>query len=215
MNTKAPFVLASNWFWKWFSGKVGVWLVQEIGLNGKWLLLTVKCVLWSCKMISVFILPSNHFWNWDTQREELTDAQREKEREREKTTHRRTKGERSRRRLRSCLCTNRDLAKHRAVCDCAKCRSRSREALIAISRSTAPIAISLSRQSWSREAPRRLQPLVEPSCLSLFLLLSIWPDLMIFFFLGFVCVFVLRNEWYYIFVWQPRKCEKIDRKSVV
>ena len=26
------------------------------------------------------------------------------------------------------------------------------------------------------------------------------------FFLGFVCV--LRNEWYYIFVWQPRKCEK-------
>ena len=26
------------------------------------------------------------------------------------------------------------------------------------------------------------------------------------FFLGFVCV--LRNEWYYIFVWQPRKCEQ-------
>ena len=38
-----------------------------------------------------------------------------------------------------------------------------------------------------------------------------------FFFLGFVCVSVLRNEWYYIFVWQPRKCEKmwaISRKCV-
>ena len=30
-----------------------------------------------------------------------------------------------------------------------------------------------------------------------------------FFFLGFVCVSVLRNEWNYIFVWQPRKCEKM------
>ena len=41
------------------------------------------------------------------------------------------------------------------------------------------------------------------------------PDLMIFFLLGFVCV--LRNEWYYIFVWQPRKCEKMwatSRKCV-
>ena len=28
------------------------------------------------------------------------------------------------------------------------------------------------------------------------------------FFLGFVCVSVLRNEWYYIFVWQLRKCEQ-------
>ena len=29
-----------------------------------------------------------------------------------------------------------------------------------------------------------------------------------YFFLGFVCVSVLRNEWYYIFFWQPRKCEQ-------
>ena len=36
---------------------------------------------------------------------------------------------------------------------------------------------------------------------------QIWPDLMIFF-LGFVCVSVLRNEWYYIFVSQLRKCEQ-------
>ena len=155
-------------------------------------------------------------------------------------THRRAKGERSRRRLRS-----REAPR----------RSRSREASIAISRSTASIAITRSidrnlanRRSQSREAPCRSQPLVEPSCLSLFLLLSIWPDLMIFFsefclcfcikewmilyiclatekmwpdltifFLGFVCVSILRNEWYYIFVWQPRKCEKMwatNRKCV-
>ena len=121
----------------------------------------------------------------------------------------------------------------------APCQSRSREASIAISWSTMPIAISPSRRTRSREAPRQSQPLAEPSRLSLFLLLSIWPDLMIFFsrfclcfcieewiilyirlatekmwpdfmifFLGFVCVSVLRNEWYYIFVWQSRKCDQ-------
>ena len=118
-------------------------------------------------------------------------------------THRRAKGERSRRRLRS-----REAPR----------RSRSREASIAISRSTASIAITRSidrnlanRRSQSSEAPCWSQPLVEPSRLSLFLLLSIWPDLIIFFFffLGFVCVSVLRNEWYYIFIWQPRKCDQI------
>ena len=118
----------------------------------------------------------------------------------------------------------------------------------------APIAISRSvdlafafAKRRSREAPhwsrlclrRAISPVVEPSHLSLFLLLSIWPDLMIFFsrfclcfcieewiilyirlatekmwpdfmifFLGFVCVSVLRNEWYYIFVWQSRKCDQ-------
>ena len=90
-----------------------------------------------------------------------------------------------------------------------------------------PIAISISpsyrSRSQHRAARSRLRlhraisPLVEPSRLSLFLLLSIWLDLMIFFFLGFVCVSVLRNEWYYIFVWQPRKCEKMwatSRKCV-
>ena len=38
-----------------------------------------------------------------------------------------------------------------------------------------------------------------------------------YFFLGFVCVSILRNEWYYIFVWQLRKCEKMwatSRKCV-
>ena len=180
-------------------------------------------------MISVFILPSNHFWNWDMQREELTDVQREKKREKEWLTNSQ--------REKDCA-VDRDLA----------------FVPIAISRSTVPIAIAQSvdcdlAKHWlrSREAPRRSQPIVEPSRLSLFFLLSIWPDLMIFFFwvlfvflywgmndiiylfgnrenvrkrdriwldlmifsLGFVCVSVLRNEWYYIFVWQPRKCDRI------
>ena len=40
-------------------------------------------------------------------------------------------------------------------------------------------------------APRRaISPLVEPSCLSLFLLLSIWSDLMIFFFWVLFLVFL-------------------------
>ena len=64
--------------------------------------------------------------------------------------------------------------------DCANHRSRSREA---------------SRQSRSRLRADR----DHAKCL----------DLMIFFFLlGFVCVSVLRNEWYYIFVWQSRKCDQ-------
>ena len=98
---------------------------------------------------------------------------------------------------------------------------------IAISRSTVSIAISPSHRSRSCEAPRRSQlrshkasiaiswstapiaaprwtqsPLSLPSSLNL----TGFDD---FFFLGFVCVSVLRNEWYYIFVWQPRKCEKM------
>ena len=125
-------------------------------------------------------------------------------------THRRAKGERSRRRLRSRLCVDHDLAKHRADRDLA----------------FAPIA-----------APRRTQlPLSLPSSLNLtefndffFWVLFVFlywrmNDIIYlfgnrenvrkcdwiwwFFFLGFVYVFVLRNEWYYIFVWQPRKCEQ-------
>ena len=157
-------------------------------------------------MISVFILPSNHFRNWDAQREELTDAQREKEREKERLID---AVARSRRWSRSRLRADRDLA----------------FALIAISPSTAPIVISPSSRSRSQQravrsrlrlrrtispspsphdlAPRRTQlPLSLPSSLNL----TGFDD---FFFLGFVCVSILRNKWYYIFVWQPRKCEKI------
>ena len=71
-----------------------------------------------------------------------------------------------------------------------------------------PIAIAAPRCVISSSpppcdlAPRWTQsPLSLPSSLNL----TGFDD---FFFLGFVCVFVLRNEWYYIFVWQPRKCEQ-------
>ena len=88
-------------------------------------------------------------------------------------------------------------------------------------------------RSWLRKAPRRPQ-----SCLhadhdlakhradrspSLNLIASLssffsqFDQIWWFFFLGFVYVSVLRNEWYYIFVWQPRKCEKMwatNRKCV-
>ena len=56
---------------------------------------------------------------------------------------------------------------------------------------------------------RRSQPLVEPSHLSLSSFFSQFDRIWYFFFLGFVCVSVLRNEWYYIFVWQSRKCDRI------
>ena len=169
-------------------------------------------------MISVFILPLNHFWNWDAQREELTNVQREKERER--TTHIRVKGERSAvdrdlaftpiaisrstAPIAIARSVDHNLAKHHAGRDRGKRRSRSwsqSTALIAIlpsptlraiaiSRSTVPIAISPSCRS---------QPLVEPNCLSLFLLLSIWPNLMIFF-SGFCLCFCI-EEWMILYIY--------------
>ena len=70
----------------------------------------------------------------------------------------------------------------------------------------APIAWGFNRdrakrRSWSREAPTTLIA-ISPSCRSWSREVSEFDD----FFLGFVCV--LRNEWYYIFVWQLRKCEQ-------
>ena len=59
-------------------------------------------------------------------------------------------------------------------------------------------------QSWAR----RYRPPTSPApCWSRSREVSGFDD----FFLGFVCV--LRNEWYYIFVWQPRKCEKMWETS--
>ena len=72
----------------------------------------------------------------------------------------------------------------------ASCLSRSR-LRIDRDRSTALIAIAVPRHVIS--------PLVEPSCLSLFLLLSIWPDLMIFFFSGFCLCFCI-EEWMILYI---------------
>ena len=70
----------------------------------------------------------------------------------------------------------------------------------------ASIAIAAPRRSqsqyrtaWSRLRLRRvISPLVEPSRLSLFLILSIWPDLMIFF-SGFCLCFCI-EEWMILYI---------------
>ena len=113
--------------------------------------MTVKCVLWSCKMISVFILPS------------LSELRRAK-----RGAHRHAKGERLRSRLRSHEAPHRSQSQYRTV--------------------------------WSR-----LSSNLVTSLSSFF---SQFDQIWWYFFLGFVCVSVLRNEWYYIFVWQLRKCEQ-------
>ena len=134
-------------------------------------------------MISVFILPLNHFRNWDAQREELTNAQREKEREKERLTYAQREKDRA---------VDRDLA----FTPIAILRST---APIAIWRSTAPIAISQSTAPIAISPSCRSQPLVEPSRLSLFLLLSIWSDLMIFFWVLFVFLYWGMNDIIYLF----------------
>ena len=153
-------------------------------------MLTVKYALWSSKIISVFILPSNHFRNWDAQREELTDAQREKEREKERLTN----------------AAARSCSQVRAV-DLSFSRSPSPFWIGFDPCSIAPIVISPSRQSRSQNHAARTRLLSNPSA-SLSSFFSQFDRIWWYFFLGFVCVFVLRNEWYYILVWQPRKCEQ-------
>ena len=80
----------------------------------------------------------------------------------------------------------------------------------------APITISPSRQSQSKHhaVRSRLSPNPITSLSSFF---SQFDRIWWYFFLSFVCVSILRNEWYYIFVWQLRKCEKMwatSRKCV-
>ena len=219
-------------------------MVLKIEFSGNHFHLTVKKQLWPRKFISVPIFTSNDFRSWDAQRE-LTDAQRENEREKEGSRER-AKGERSRCRSWSRLRIDRDLAKHRVDRDLAKRRSRLRLREASISRSTAPISPSPPPCDLARrrtQSPLSLPSSLNLTgfddfffwVLSVFLYWGmnditylfgnretvrkcdwIWPNLMIFF-LGFVCVSVLRNEWYNIFVWQPRKCEKMwatSRKCV-
>ena len=81
----------------------------------------------------------------------------------------------------------------------AKRQLRSREVSIAISR-------SVGRNLAKRRADR--SPSSNP-VVSLCSFFSQFDRIWWFFFLGFVCVSVLRNEWYYIFVWQSRKCDQI------
>ena len=206
-------------------------------------------------MISIFILPSNRFRNWDTQREELTDAQREKEREKERLIDTQREKDhvvdrdlafvpiaisRNTAPIVISQSVNRDLAKH---------WSRSREALRRLQsclradhdRSTAPRDLAFASAARSRPLSNPVTSLSSffsqfdriwrfffffPGfclrfCIEEWMILYIclatekmWENvtgfdrIWWFFFLGFVCVSVLRNECYYIFVWQPRKCEQ-------
>ena len=84
--------------------------------------------------------------------------------------------------------------------DRAKCRSRSR--------------LRVDRNLVKHRADRSLSLNPVASLCSFF---SQFDRIWWFFFLGFVCVSVLKNEWYYILIWQPRKCEKMwatSRKCV-
>ena len=67
-ETKAVFVLASNYFQKCFSINAGVWLRMENKFSRKYFQLTVMALTW--KLVSVKIFTSNHF---------RTHAQRERE----------------------------------------------------------------------------------------------------------------------------------------
>ena len=61
IKIKAPFVLASNWFRKCFSGKVDVWLLLKIRSNWKCFQFDRKIRLRGRKIIYVLIFTSNHF----------------------------------------------------------------------------------------------------------------------------------------------------------
>ena len=144
-------------------------------------------------MISIFILPSNHFRNWDVQRKELTDAQREKERDKERLTD--TQREKDH-------VVDRDFAKHRADCDLAKHRVDRDLAFtsIAILRSTAPIAIAIS-QSVDRDLVKHRadrSPSLNPIA-SLSSFFSQFDRIWWFFFSGFCLCFCI-EEWMILYI---------------
>ena len=132
------------------------------------------------------------------QRKELTDVQREKEREKERLTDAAAQPQTQRR--------DRTVEFSVRVADLSFSRSLFPFWIESDRRSTASIAISPSRRlwlqhcvAWSRLRLRRaISPFVEPSRLSLFLLLLIWPDLMIFF-SGFCLCFCI-EEWMILYI---------------
>ena len=178
-------------FRKSFSVKPACLAATENRISRKWFQFDRNFTHLTRKWFYIFILPSNHF-------RVTRKREREREKKREREKERRARRDRPKLRLPRSFAeiVHRDceaLGSHKALIVIAIAITRS-TAPITITRSTAPIAILPSRRSRSHEV-------------------SGFDD----FFLGFVCVSVLRNEWYYIFVWQPRKCEKIwatSRKCV-
>ena len=192
--------MGENHFRKCFSVFTGVWLRMENAFSGNAFQLScVGSVNWFPFLFYLQILFSGkQRESWVRGREEEEPARRERERgrERERTISRRR-------------AVNRDLA-------FATPRRRSRSRLRAINRNLAfapSIAISPSRrQSRSREAPRKSQSTKHradheaphpddceaphPAFAPLSLHFSQFDRIWWFFFLGFVCVSVLRNEWF-------------------
>ena len=170
-----------------------------------------------CKLISIFILPSNSHFLENRERakgEGDAPARRERgRRERGWLVHRSTSNPF-------------DFAvRLRLHADCERSRSTDSSSPIANPDSPSPITISPSRRSQSQSQHRfvfpdreprfvapqnRLSSTPKPIVLPLFLLLSIWSDYE-FFFLGFICVSELRDEIIYLFgsekMWEKvRKC---------
>ena len=70
------FVLTSNWFRKWFSGKLGVWLLLQIWSNWKAFTVDQKLEPKQQKIIFVFIFTSNDFQPWKIEERERERARR-------------------------------------------------------------------------------------------------------------------------------------------
>ena len=155
IQNKGVFVLGENHFRKYFSRNAGVWLVRKIEFSGNWFPLTEK---------KGFDYENEFPFLFSLQMISGTETRKESSQMRKGSSQMR------------------------------KGRTRERERTISRTRKgrkiMSSIVISPLRWSRSREAPRRsrlrlrraISPLVEPSRLSLFPLLSIWSDLMIFFF---------------------------------
>ena len=164
-----------------------------------------------CKLISVFILPSNTIfrkiekeraeWEWDRGR---------RERERAHPSGQPSSGQRDRtqKEIEPRLCRRRSTSSFNFTL-------RLRRSTSPFDFAFAPIAIAVAapiRRPRSRTQIRRprsrssLTP--KPIVLLLFLLLSIWPEYDFFFFPGFYLCFWIEG-WNYLFVWQVRKCEKM------
>ena len=190
-------------------------------------------VCWGCKMISVFILPSNTIFR-KTKRElserEIAPARRERERERErkKRPNLETDSDEPRKPktelVRRADCTTVEIVapQHRSTQNQSFLshpktdRPRPRFVVPDRDLAFAPITIAAPRRAISPSPPphdlascRTQSPLSLPSSLNL-------TRLWFFFFSGFYLCFWIVG-WNYVFVWQMRKCEKMwatSRKCV-
>ena len=159
-----------------------------------------------CKLISVFILPSNTIFR-------KIERERERERERELSESEIEEEERGREHTPPAP-RKRSNPERRAVR--LQLRRSTSNRILQLRRSTSPSCRSRSQSQHRFVVPDREPRFVIPDrnrrtpkpIVLLFLLLSIWPDYDFFFLLGFICVSELRDEIIYLFGrWENvRKC---------